>query len=163
MFRTATFKSVSGINCDMGTKPSPVRALEPHIDFYTKVLGFALAKRDQQSAVLKRDGVQIELVVNTDHDPATSGSCYFDVSDVEALRQEFLDAGGKPGAIEVQEYGGKNFRLFFVKDPVFFTGLDNRAADGLHGIVGIQQTGIIGSNGDRQESPMLADRPAFIF
>src|SRR5438309_2311026 len=42
--RTAVFKSVSGINCDMGEKPSPVRALEPHVDFYTQVLGFTLAK-----------------------------------------------------------------------------------------------------------------------
>ena len=31
----AVFKSASGINCDMGEKPSPVRALEPHVAFYT--------------------------------------------------------------------------------------------------------------------------------
>jgi hypothetical protein len=31
----AFFKSVSGINCDMRVKPSPVRALEPHVAFYT--------------------------------------------------------------------------------------------------------------------------------
>ena len=36
----------------MGVKPSPVRALEPHVAFYTGVLGFTLARRDQQSAVL---------------------------------------------------------------------------------------------------------------
>jgi hypothetical protein len=58
-------------------------------------------------AVLRRDGVQILLVVAPGHDPTTSGSCYFDVSDVEALRQEFLDAGASPGAIEVQEHGGR--------------------------------------------------------
>src|SRR5262245_4111352 len=60
----------------MGEKPSPVRALEPHVAFYTYtgVLGFALTRRDQESAVLKRDGVQIELVVAPDHDPATSAS-----------------------------------------------------------------------------------------
>src|SRR5262249_42747472 len=97
MSSAAFFRSVSGINCDMGERPSPVRALEPHIDFYTKLLGFALAKRDSASALLKRDGVQIELVLKPDHDPATSGSCYFDVSDVEGLRQEFIDAGAKPG------------------------------------------------------------------
>jgi predicted enzyme related to lactoylglutathione lyase len=116
MSRTVVFKSVSGINCDMGVKPSPVRALEPHIDFYINVLGFALAQQDEKSAVLKRDGVQIELAAKPDHVPETSGSCYFDVSDVEALRKEFLDAGAKPGAIEVQEYGGKHFRLFFLKE-----------------------------------------------
>jgi hypothetical protein len=116
MSRVVDFKSVSGINCDMGKKPSPVRALEPHIAFYADVLGFTLARRDQQSAALKRDGVQIELVVTPGHDTATSGSCYFDVSDVETLRQEFLDAGANPGAIEVQEHGGKSFRLFFLKE-----------------------------------------------
>ena len=114
--RAVVFKSVSGINCDMGVKPSPVRALGPHVAFYTGVLGFTLAGRDEQSAALKRDGAQIELVVTPGHDPATSGSCYFDVSDVEALRQEFLDGGATPGAIEVQEYGGKRFRLFFLKE-----------------------------------------------
>jgi hypothetical protein len=116
MSGAVVFKSVSGINCDMGQKPSPVRALEPHIAFYTGVLGFTLSRRDQQSAALTRDGVQIELVVAPDHEPAMSGSCYFDVSDVEALRREFLDAGAEPSAIEVQEYGGKRFRLFFLKE-----------------------------------------------
>jgi lactoylglutathione lyase len=116
MSRAAVFRSVSGINCDMGRQPSPVRALEPHIALYTGVLGFTVARRDQGSAALRRDGVQIELVVTPDHDPATSGSCYFDVSDVEALRQELLGAGAKPGAVEVQEYGGRRFRLFFLKE-----------------------------------------------
>ena len=116
MSRAAVFKGVSSISGDMGVKPSPVRALEPHLDFYTKVLGFNLERRDQYTAVLRRDGVQIELVVQPDHAPGTSGSCYFDVSDVEALRQEFLGAGARPGAIEVQEHGGKRFRLFFVRE-----------------------------------------------
>lgn len=116
MTRAVAFKSVSGINCEIGEKPSPVRALEPHVAFYTRVLGFTLAGQDQQSAVLKRDGVQPELVVTPGHDPATSGSCYFDVSDVEALRRELLDAGARPGAIEVREHGGKRFRLFFLKE-----------------------------------------------
>ena len=116
MSRAVVFKSVSGINCDMGVKPSPVRALEPHVAFYTGVLGFTLEGRDERSAALRRDGVRIELVVTPGHDPATSGSCYFDVSDVEALRQEFQGAGAAPGAIEVQEYGGKRFSLFFLKE-----------------------------------------------
>jgi catechol 2,3-dioxygenase-like lactoylglutathione lyase family enzyme len=116
MSRTAVFNSVSGINCDMGAKPSPVRSLELHIDFYTKVLGFTLAKRDPQSVALKRDRVQIELVVQPDHAPGTSGSCYFDVSDVEALHREYTDAGANPGTIEVQEYDGTKFRVFFVRE-----------------------------------------------
>jgi hypothetical protein len=116
MSRAVVFKSVSGINGDMGVRPSPVRALEPHVAFPTGVLGFTLAGRDEQSAALKRDGVQIELAVTPGHDPAAAGSCYFDVSDVEALRQEFLDGGATPGAIELLEYGGRRFRLFFLEE-----------------------------------------------
>jgi hypothetical protein len=116
MSRAVVFKSASGINCGMGREPSPVRALGPHVAFYTGVLGFTLASRDGRSAVLRRDGVRIELAVAPGHDPATSGSCYFDVSDVEALRRELLGAGAAPGAIEVREHGGKRFRLFFLKE-----------------------------------------------
>jgi hypothetical protein len=35
---------------------------------------------------------------------------------VEALRQEFLDGDATPGAIELQEHGGKRFRPFFLKE-----------------------------------------------
>ena len=52
MARAVVFKSASGINCGMGREPSPVRALEPNVAFYTGVLGFTLARREQQSAAL---------------------------------------------------------------------------------------------------------------
>ena len=69
MTRVVVFKGVSGINCDVGVKPSPVRALEPHLAFYTGVLGLTLAGHDQQSAVLRRDGARIELVVSPRRSP----------------------------------------------------------------------------------------------
>ena len=52
MARAVVFKRVSGINCAMGREPSPVQALEPNVAFYTGVLGFTLARREQQSAAL---------------------------------------------------------------------------------------------------------------
>jgi hypothetical protein len=55
-------------------------------------------------------------VAKPDHVRGTSGSWYFVVSDVAALRKEFIDAGAKPGAIEGQEHDGKNFPLFFLKE-----------------------------------------------
>jgi hypothetical protein len=36
MSRTVVFKSIAAISDDMGEKPSPVRTLEPHIDFYAR-------------------------------------------------------------------------------------------------------------------------------
>lgn len=109
------FKSVSPIG-NGDTNTVPVKDIGPAISFYTQVLGFSLVVQDAQSAVLKRDDAQIGLVAKGDHDPARAGSFYFDVSDVEALRREFQGKGGKPGATEIQEYEGKNYRLFFLRE-----------------------------------------------
>src|SRR5438105_4167626 len=92
---------------DGDTKAVPVKELGPAIRFYTQVLGFSVVTKDQSSAVLKRDDVEMRLVAKEDHDPGRAGSFYFDVSDLEALRQELEGKGGKPGATQIQEYQGK--------------------------------------------------------
>jgi lactoylglutathione lyase len=98
------------------TNALPVKELGPAISLYETVLGFSLAARDSITAVLKRDEVQIGLIRKPDHDPMQAGSCYFAVSDVEALRRELEARGAKPGAIHVQQHEGKNYRVFFVRE-----------------------------------------------
>lgn len=71
---------------------------------------------DANTAALKRDDARIGLVRQPDHDPRQAGSCYFSVSDVEALREELLGKGARPGAIHVQMHDGKNYRVFFVRE-----------------------------------------------
>lgn len=109
------FKTLSPIG-DEDTNAVPVKEIGRAIGFYTQVLGFSLVKKDQKSAVLRRDDVQIGLVAKDDHDPKRAGSFYFGVVDVETLRREFQGKGGKPGATEIQEYEGKNYRLFFLRE-----------------------------------------------
>lgn len=111
------FKRVSPIADSMDLNAAPVRALEPMIGYYTQTLGFSLITKDEASAVLRRDEVQIRLILQKDHDPGKSGSCYFEVSDVDALRRELEARGGKPGAIEEREHNGKRYRVFFAKEP----------------------------------------------
>jgi catechol 2,3-dioxygenase-like lactoylglutathione lyase family enzyme len=101
---------------DEDTNALPVKERDRAIKFYTEVLGFSLVTKDASSAVLKRDDVQIGLVVKGDHDPARAGSCYFDVADVEALRRELEGKGAKPGAVEIRAHQGKNYRIFFVRE-----------------------------------------------
>src|SRR5437588_288862 len=109
------FKTISPIG-EGDTKAVPVKDLGPAIKFYTQVLGIALVTKEQRSAVLNRDDIQIGLVAKDDHDPGRAGSFYFGVSDVEALRCELESKGGKPGAIEIQQHEGKNYRLFFLRE-----------------------------------------------
>ncbi len=94
----------------------PVKAVESACAFYERVLGFSVVSRDEQTAILKRDDVQISLVAKADHDPARAGSFYFSVNDVESLRREFEDNGAKPGTIKIQAHEGKNYRLFFLRE-----------------------------------------------
>jgi catechol 2,3-dioxygenase-like lactoylglutathione lyase family enzyme len=109
------FKAVYPISNE-DTSALPVGEIDRAIRFYTDVLGFWVVKSDSTTALLKRDDVQIGLVRKADHDPATAGSCYFDVSDVDALRREMESKGAKPGATQTQAHDGKNYYLFFVRE-----------------------------------------------
>ena len=111
---TVTFQSVSPIG-DTDIKALPVSALGPAIAYYTHVLGFTLVVKTDKSAVLSRDGAEIVLEMN-DKDPGQA-SCYFAVSDVDALHAEYTAMGIEPSSPRVDEYGGKRFRVFFAKEP----------------------------------------------
>jgi lactoylglutathione lyase len=108
------FKGVFPIG-DTDTNALPVNAIGPAIGYYTQVLGFTLVSKDQETAVLRRDEVQIGLARNG-ADPEQA-SCYFSVSDVDALRQELDGRGIEPSALRTDDHGGKRYRVFFAKEP----------------------------------------------
>jgi lactoylglutathione lyase len=114
MSSSVIFRAVYPIG-DTDTNALPVKELGPAVGYYTQVLGFSLVSKDRTSAVLKRDDAQIGLAVNG-RDPEQA-SCYFPVSDVEALWSELDAKGIEPGEIDVQEYDGKRYRVFFAKEP----------------------------------------------
>jgi len=109
------FKSVSPIGSG-DINAIPVRDIAPAVEFYTRVLGFSTVIQDAKSASLKRDDVQIGLVVQAGHDPRRAGSFYFDVADPVALHLELQGNGGKPGAMGMQDHQGKRYRLFFLRE-----------------------------------------------
>jgi lactoylglutathione lyase len=108
------FKAVGPIG-DTDTDALPVKEVGPAVGYYTQVLGFSLVARDRTSAKLRRDDVQIGLAVNG-RDPEQA-SCWFSVGDVDALWRELDAKGVEPGIIDVQEYDGKPYRVFFAKEP----------------------------------------------
>jgi hypothetical protein len=114
MSNSVVFRGVFPIG-DTDTNALPVKATGPAIGYYTRVLGFTVVSRDAQSAVLRRDEAQIGLACSG-ADPEQA-SCYFSVSDVDALRQELDDCGIEPSPLRVDEHGGKRYRVFFAKEP----------------------------------------------
>ena len=108
------FQSVSSIG-DTDTNALPVKDVGPAVAYYTQVLGFDVVSRDGDAAVLRRGAAVIGLQKN-DADPEQA-SCYFSVSDVDALRAEYAARHVEPSPIRVDEYNGKSYRVFFAKEP----------------------------------------------
>jgi lactoylglutathione lyase len=114
MSQSVAFHSVHPIG-DTDPTALPVKDIGPAVGYYTCVLGFDLVERQENRAVLRRDTVTIGLERN-DRDPEQA-SCYFAVSDVEALHRELSAKGIEPSSIETQEHDGRGYRVFFAKEP----------------------------------------------
>lgn len=111
----AKLLSASSLTND-GAHGLPVKNLGPAIAFYESVLGFVTTERDATSAQLKRDGAEVGLVVNSDHLPQEAGSVAFEVDDLDALHREIAERGGKPGVLDIEDWGGQTTRTFFVRE-----------------------------------------------
>ena len=108
------FERVAPIG-DTDTNGLPVRDIGPAVGYYTQVLGFSLVSKTEDTALLRRDNAEIGLAKNG-HDPEQA-SCYFAVTNVEALREELAAKGIEPSPLRVDEYGGKKYQVFFAKEP----------------------------------------------
>ena len=111
----AQLKSVSPISGE-DTNALPVKDIGGAIAFYTAVLGLSVVSHDTRAVVLTRDGVRIGLVHKEDHEPGKAGSLAFAVDDLEAMHRELQTKGGKPGKFGVDEWSGKRFRTFFLRE-----------------------------------------------
>src|SRR6188508_3128185 len=98
MSANVVFNKVAPIG-DTDTSALPIRSLGPAIGYYTQVLGFSVVSKEKDRAVLRRDDATIGLAVNG-ADPEQA-SCYFGVSDVEALRSELEAKGIQPSPLRV--------------------------------------------------------------
>ena len=94
----------------------PVKAVGPAVEFYRSALGFAVVSRDDQKATVQRDDASLGLVVKPDHEPGEAGSCAFGVADLDAMHRELGGRGLDLGAIDAQEWDGKKYRVFFLRE-----------------------------------------------
>ena len=94
----------------------PVKAIGPAVAFYQSVLGFSVVAGDDETATVQRDDVRLGLVRKPDHDPGQAGSCAFGVADLDAMHRELGGRGLDLGGIRVDEWGGKKYRVFFLRE-----------------------------------------------
>ena len=94
----------------------PVQAIGPAVAFYQSVLGFSVVASNEATATLQRDDVRLGLVRKPDHKPEEAGSCAFAVADLDALHRELDGRGLDLGGIRIDEWGGKKYRVFFLRE-----------------------------------------------
>jgi hypothetical protein len=81
--------------------------------FYEQ-LGFRTDYRDDNFAIIKRDGVELHFNHDPNLQPGRHSACYISVTGSEALYQHYLPIGCVQGPPAVTEYG---MREFVVCDP----------------------------------------------
>ena len=94
----------------------PVKEIGPAVAFYETVLAFSVVASDETTATLKRDDAQLGLVKKPDHKPEEAGSCAFAVTDLDTMRAELDGRGLDLGTIRIDEWGGKKYRVFFLRE-----------------------------------------------
>lgn len=109
------FEGASPIDGETVVMALPVKEIGPAAGYYVHVLGFTLVERGEKAATLRRDQAVIGLQQN-DADPEQA-SVYFSVSDVDALQKEMAAKGIEPTSVMPSENDGKNYRVFFAKEP----------------------------------------------
>jgi hypothetical protein len=94
----------------------PVKAIGAAVAFYHSVLGFSVVASDEATASLQRDDVRLGLVRKPNHKPEEAGSCAFAVANLDALHRELDGRGLDLGSIRIDEWGGKKYRVFFLRE-----------------------------------------------
>ena len=94
----------------------PVKEIGPALEFYKTVLRFAVVASDEATATLQRDDARIGLIRRPDHKPEEAGSCAIAVADLDAMRAELNGRGLDLSAVRVDEWGGKKYRVFFLRE-----------------------------------------------
>ena len=94
----------------------PVKAIGPAVEFYKSVLRFSVVASDEATATIQRDDARLGLVCKPDHKPEQAGSCAFAVADLDMMRAELDGRGLDLGSIRTDEWNGKKYRVFFLRE-----------------------------------------------
>ena len=93
-----------------------VKAIGPAVACCQSVLGFSVLASDEATATLQRDDVRLGLVRKPDHKPEEAGSCAFAVANLDSMHRELDGRGLDLGGIRIDEWDGKQYRVFFLRE-----------------------------------------------
>jgi hypothetical protein len=94
----------------------PVKDIGPAVEFYKTVLRFSVVAIDEATATVQRDDARLGLVRKLDHKPEEAGSCAFAVADLDIMRAELDGRGLDLSGIRIDEWNGKKYRVFFLRE-----------------------------------------------
>jgi len=91
-----------------------VHNMEQALAFYNQ-LGFATVYQDEGFAMVERDGIALHMnCFPEEESPKGHSVCYIDITNSEALYQEYLPTNAVQSPLKVTWYGAKEF---FICDP----------------------------------------------
>ena len=113
---SAFFKAAGPIG-DTDINALPVKEIGPAVEFYQSVLRFSVVASDETTATLQRDDARLGLIRKPDHKPEEAGSCAIAVTDLDAMRAELDGRGLDLSGVRIDEWKGKRYRVFFLREP----------------------------------------------
>ncbi|MEQ1606955.1 MAG: VOC family protein [Pyrinomonadaceae bacterium] len=98
----------------------PVADVDEAVPFYTDVLGFEIVSRNDtphRSILLSRPNVQMQI--NENGGDASQDGCAFEVTDVEAVLNEFKNNGlaKELSDISIEKNDSGTWRVFYIIAP----------------------------------------------
>jgi len=86
-------------------------SLAEALAFFTGQLGFSVTWRGGGGAGIARDGVSFNLVENNNREWADNASFSIEVSDLDALHEEYRGIAARVGPLEVKPWGRREFHM----------------------------------------------------
>jgi lactoylglutathione lyase len=96
----------------------PVKVIGLAVEFYQRVLQFSVVASDEATATIQRDDARLGLVCKPDHKPEEAGSCAIAVADLDMMHAELDGRGLDLGSIRIDEWNGKKYRVFFLREAL---------------------------------------------
>ncbi len=81
------------------------------LKFYQEQMGFAVTWRGGLGAGIRRDGVEFNLIENSNREWADNSSFSIGVSDLDALYDEYRGIAARVGPLEVKPWGRREFHM----------------------------------------------------